>query len=284
MLEYTQGGGGARFELLVLHDDAAREFAYGPARGLPEVKSAGYFTPALDELAAKNGWAVVSMKNDWKQVFPAPQSGVTAIDVLLEPDATMIRHAVANNARLLAAYPQGFALDASHRPHVTLLQAFVRTADLEQVYAAAGRVLAGADVNGMRLEAFKYYYAPSGAVGIAGICARPTPELLGLQAEIIAAVGPFMVERGTIGAFTAAHGDAATDEALIEYVATYVWKYAGQNFNPHVSTGVAPPGYLDAMLAEPFEAFGFSAAGAAVYQLGPFGTAVRRLRGWELGR
>src|SRR4029434_9410540 len=34
MLEYTQGGSGARFMLLVLHDDAAREFAYGPARGL----------------------------------------------------------------------------------------------------------------------------------------------------------------------------------------------------------------------------------------------------------
>ena len=50
MLEYTQGGSGARFELLVLHDDAAREFAYGPARGLPDVKL-GAFPPALDEQA-----------------------------------------------------------------------------------------------------------------------------------------------------------------------------------------------------------------------------------------
>ena len=69
MLEYTQGGSGARFELLVLHDDAAREFAYGPARGLPDVKL-GYFTPALDEHAKKDGWTVVSMKDDWKTVFP----------------------------------------------------------------------------------------------------------------------------------------------------------------------------------------------------------------------
>ena len=46
MLEYTQGGSGARFELLVLHDDAAREFAYGPARGLPDVKL-GAFTQAV---------------------------------------------------------------------------------------------------------------------------------------------------------------------------------------------------------------------------------------------
>ena len=69
MLEYTQGGSGARFELLVLHDDATREYAYGPARGLPDVKL-GAFPPALDELAEKAGWTVVSMKNDWKQVFP----------------------------------------------------------------------------------------------------------------------------------------------------------------------------------------------------------------------
>ncbi len=68
MLEYTQGGSGARFMLLVLHDDAAREYAYGPARGLPDVKL-GAFTPALYEQAKKDGWTVVSMKNDWKQVF-----------------------------------------------------------------------------------------------------------------------------------------------------------------------------------------------------------------------
>jgi len=70
MLEYTQGGAGARFELLVLHDDAAREFAYGPARGLPVVKSGGAFTPELEEHAKKDGWTVVSMKSDWKTVHP----------------------------------------------------------------------------------------------------------------------------------------------------------------------------------------------------------------------
>ena len=68
MLEYAQGGSGKRFELLVLHDDEAREFAYGPARGLPDVKL-GYFTSALDEHAKKDGWTVVSMKKDWKTIF-----------------------------------------------------------------------------------------------------------------------------------------------------------------------------------------------------------------------
>ena len=77
--------------MLVLHDDAKREFAYGPARGLPDVKY-GFFTPALEEHAKKDGWTVVSMQDDWKTVFPTPQSEITAIDILLEPDATMLEH------------------------------------------------------------------------------------------------------------------------------------------------------------------------------------------------
>ena len=52
MLEYTQGGSGARFELIVLHDDAAREYAYGPAQGLPDVKL-GAFTQAVYDQAQK---------------------------------------------------------------------------------------------------------------------------------------------------------------------------------------------------------------------------------------
>jgi hypothetical protein len=93
----------------------------------------------------------------------AAQAPVTAIDILLEPDATMLQHAKANNERLLKAYPRGFALDAAHNPHVTLV------------------------------------------------------------------------------------------------------------------SGVAPKEYLDRMLAEPFEPFAFSPAGAAAYQLGPYGTAAKKL-------
>ena len=223
MLEYTHSGSGARFELLVLHDDAAREFAYGPARGLPDVKY-GFFTPALEDHAKKDGWTVVSMKDDWKTVFPAAPSAVTAIDILLEPDATMLGHSADNNARLLKVHPAGFSLDEAHTPHITMLQCFARTADLDQLYAAAGKVLAGANVTAMKLEAFKYYYAPAGAKGVAGICAKPTPEILKLQADIIAAVKPFLAETGPIGAFTAPHANPAIDAAIIQYVSTFVPK------------------------------------------------------------
>lgn len=212
----------------------------------------------------------------------AKQSAVTAIDILLEPDATMLQHAEANNMRLLKVFPKGFALDAAHRPHITLIQTFVRTADLDKVYAATQKVLASANVNAMKLEAFKYYYVPSGAIGLAGIVAKPTPELLKLQKDLITAVAPFTVNTATMAAFTAGHNDAAIDAQMIAYVSSFVPMQTGEHFSPHVTTGVALKEYLDKMLSEPFKPFTFSPAGAAVYQLGPFGTAAKKLKEWEL--
>lgn len=69
MLEYTGAGDGARLKMLVLHDDAEREYAYGPAEGLPDTK-VGTFTQDLFDEAKKDGWVVISMKNDWKTIFP----------------------------------------------------------------------------------------------------------------------------------------------------------------------------------------------------------------------
>jgi len=69
MLEYTKEGDGARLAMIVLHDDAEREYAYGPAQGLPDTK-VGMFTQALYDEAKKNGWTVISMKSDWKVIFP----------------------------------------------------------------------------------------------------------------------------------------------------------------------------------------------------------------------
>jgi phosphoglycolate phosphatase-like HAD superfamily hydrolase len=72
MLEYTRAGTGVRLAMLVLHDDAAREYAYGPATGLPDTK-VGTFTQALYDEAKKDGWTVISMKNDWKRLFAFDQ-------------------------------------------------------------------------------------------------------------------------------------------------------------------------------------------------------------------
>jgi phosphoserine phosphatase len=66
MLEWTAAGSGARFVGLVHHTDAAREYAYDRQSNI------GRLDKALDEANAK-GWTIVSMKDDWKTVFPPEQ-------------------------------------------------------------------------------------------------------------------------------------------------------------------------------------------------------------------
>src|SRR5271168_216852 len=130
----------------------------------------------------------------------AAEHPVTAIDILLEPDATMIQHAEVVNARLLKHFPKGFSLDATHRPHITVAQRFARTAELDKVYAATEEVMANAKPGGWMLRAFKQYFMAAGPIGGAGIVVEPTADLLKLQQNLLDAVAPFVVETATAGA------------------------------------------------------------------------------------
>ena len=212
----------------------------------------------------------------------AQENSVTAIDIALEPDATMIQHAQAANARLLKVFPKGFALDATHHPHISMLQQYVRTADLDKVYAAAGKVLADEKVTSWNLKAFKYYYIPWKDIGLGHRGRALTDDLLRLQQELIDAVAPFTEKTGTAAAFVTTPEDPEINQPTIDYVAAFVPEATGKQFNPHVTIGIAPQDYLKEMLAEPFDVFTFSPASASVYQLGNFGTARKELKAWEL--
>jgi 2'-5' RNA ligase len=225
------------------------------------------------------GFASMLGHAEMSRAEPGP---VTAIDIALEPDATMIQHAKAANARLLASFPKGFTLDDTHHPHITIVQQFVRTADLDKVYAAAAKVLASERPTTWKLKAFKYYYIPSPPIGLAGIVVEPTEDLHRLQREMIDAIKPFTVKTGTPAAFMSTEEGRDIQQSLIEYVANFVSIAAGPKFNPHVTIGVATITYLDKMLAEPFDTFTFSPASASVYQLGTFGTARKELKALPL--
>jgi len=212
----------------------------------------------------------------------AQHNPVTAIDIALEPDATMVQHAIAANARLLKSFPKGFALDETHHPHISILQQFIRTDDLDKVFAAAHAVMAKEKPTTWTLKAFKYYYIPSPPLGLAGIVVEPTEDLHRLQDELITAVRPYTVKTGTPAAFFSDEGGRDIQKSLIGYVADFVTVAAGKRFNPHVTIGVAAEAYLKKMLAEPFASFPFSPAGASVYQLGSFGTARKELRALTL--
>jgi 2'-5' RNA ligase superfamily len=236
----------------------------------------------LKVLAALSIGLLGALLGNAQPLSAAEQNPVTAIDILLEPDATMVKHAEAANERLRKSFPEGFALDETHRPHISCLQRYVKTADLDKVYEAVGNVLAEEKPTAWKLKAYKYFYVVWQDIGLAGIVIEPTDDLIRFQKKLIDAIAPFTVKTGTAAAFVTTKEDPEINQPTIDYVATYVPNESGEKFNPHVTIGLASQDYLKEMLDEKFEAFTFLPAGASVYHLGNFGTARKKLKGWEL--
>ncbi len=198
-----------------------------------------------------------------------------AIDILLEPDQTMIAKAKAVNAQLRGAYAAGYELDATHAPHVTTLQRFVREKDFDAVTAAVAKVLAAERPTELQLKAQALDYVMWSGVAVTAFVVDRTPELMRLHEKIIAAVTPFAVNGGTAAAFV---GGVANPET-IGWVENFIPKSSGANYIPHVTLGVAPEAFAKQLKAAPFQAFGFKPVGVAIYHLGNFGTAAKKL--WQ---
>jgi hypothetical protein len=224
-------------------------------------------------------WCAHAQSSATDELTPA-----TAINILIDPDAAMLKAATAANERLRRVYPDGFALDATHHPHITCLQRFVKTADLDDVYQAVSHVLADEKPTTWTLKAYKYSYSSFGGLGLAGIVIEPTDDLIRFQQKLIDAVEPFTVKAAAAAAFFTTAEDPEINQATIDYVKSFVPNASGENFSPHVTVGAAPKGVLEKTLDEKFEAFTFPPAGVSVYQLGNFGTARKKLKSWELTR
>lgn len=212
---------------------------------------------------------------------PTPHA-ITAIDVLLLPDPTMIQIAKAANDQLREIYPKGFALDATHRPHITLLQRYVRTKDLAAVYTAVNKVFDRERPAGRELEATGYYYLNFENQGLAGIVIRPTPQLVQLQQEVIDAVKPYTEPDGTSEAYVTTPEHPDINESTLQYVKRFIPERIGKNYNPHVTVGVGPLDFVEKMKAAPFQKTQFKVIGAAVFQLGDNGTAQKQLWNWMI--
>lgn len=205
------------------------------------------------------------------------QDKLIAIDVLLEPDKRMLEEAQTWNARLREQAPEGFSLDETHRPHITLLQQYVAEKDLDRVLAAVKALAASEDLGNMKLTANGLYHIPSGKIGLQGITIEPSAEILALQAKVIGVMAPFRQLGGGEAAFTPDPTGTLFDPFLFKYVETFVEKQAGDKFNPHVTTGTGPIKWVEAREQEPFASFEFGVDALAVYKLGNFGTAAKRL-------
>ena len=205
----------------------------------------------------------------------ATNDQLIAIDILLQPDQTMVANANKVNAILRGNLPSGYSLDATHAPHVTLLQRFIREKDLPAVTAALTKVYATNPPTALKLKAQEIDYVMWSGVAVTVYVVERTPELMSLHEAVIKAVEPFSVSGGTGAAFVGTNINAET----IGWVENFIPKPSGPNYIPHVTLGIAKQDFANELKAKPFTQFTFSPVGAAVYHLGDFGTAAKKL--WQ---
>jgi hypothetical protein len=205
--------------------------------------------------------------------------GLVAIDVLLLPNATMTG-SVRELNRLLQHSRTGFAFDATHVPHLTLLQSYVRRSDLPAIAAAVDSAFRGQSPTALDLTAIGYFASPIGDLSAAGISVGTTPPLTRLQLDVVAAVTPFIRHGGTAAAFVDA-SKSATIGWTANYVDRFVAEASGTNFRPHVTAGLDHAEFVRRLVARPFTPFAFKIEGAAIYQLGEIGTARKQLWVWR---
>jgi hypothetical protein len=215
-------------------------------------------------------------------------SDLTAIDILIDPDEAAMKRAREVNGRLLESVPlpKGWALDDTHQPHITTLQRYVRTADLDQVYDAVGRTVAATDLDSLSYKATKITHADWGFPGVAPtvLLVETNGKVLDFQAALLAAITPFCESGGTAAAFVADPGEEIS-QTIVDWVEKFVPDQVGAGrYFPHLTVGVATFGDLKVIEAEPFDDFPVHPASVAVYHLGNNGTARKLLKAWPTAR
>jgi 2'-5' RNA ligase len=206
---------------------------------------------------------------------------VIAIDVLLLPDAVMVKKAQAANARLRESYPTGYTLGSEQVPHISLAHAYVRESSLPTIEEAVAKVAKDAKPLRWDLTATGYTYGDWGNLTITTIGIERTRQLDAFQVNVMKAIGWNRVDRGTAAAFSTSRELPKVEPEIVQYVENFVRNSSGKKYHPHVTIGVAHEDFVKRMQAEPFERFTFRVAGLAIYQLGGFGTAQKKLWEWE---
>lgn len=200
-----------------------------------------------------------------------------AINALLNPDAATVEKARAVNARLRQNEPRGFALDADHVPHITLVQTFVRQADLEVVAGTLQETVRSQPARQWQSTATGFTHLSDGERGLMGIVIQPSEDLRRLQQRIIDALAAFAVVDGSAEAFAPRADGRPVSSPTVEYVRHFLARRTAEHYHPHLTVGLGRLDFIEALEAEPFEPFPVQAEAVSLYQLGEYGVAQVRL-------
>ncbi|HLW30777.1 MAG TPA: hypothetical protein VKX40_00850 [Aequorivita sp.] len=205
------------------------------------------------------------------------KSEIIAIDILLTLPDKMYAQAIHLNQLMLSDYPESIKLDENHIPHITLLQCFVDKNDITRI----GESLEGlfSMVKNETLAAQEFVYSQDSEESFAMIRIENTEALLNIHQKTIEILKPFMVKHGTSASFIQNPDGSPINEFTLAYVPRFVESYSHENFDPHISLGVAKTKFLSILATSVFQPTTFQPRNLSVYWLGDSGTAQKLL--WE---
>jgi 2'-5' RNA ligase len=209
---------------------------------------------------------------------------LTAVDILIEPDPHAIERAREVNRRMPLSIPAGITLDDTHLPHITMLQRYLITDQIDDAYVAIERTLAATDASALSYHVpgitYSEHWGPPGqAAAVLGV--QPNQAVLDLQLNLLTAVAQHTGTAGTDAAFVRDPGQQIS-QTTKDWVETYHPDQTGPNYTAHLTVGLDTVEHLKELQAEPFDAFDVHPLALAVYQLGNNGTARQLLNKWPL--
>ncbi|MDN6280629.1 MAG: hypothetical protein L0J45_06465 [Psychroflexus sp.] len=205
------------------------------------------------------------------------QEGIIAIDVLLTLPTEVYDQATQLNHLIREDSPDNFILDKDHIPHITLLQCYIPESDLPQIEKALQGLYQTIKNDSLSAEDLQYSKDKTESFSSIGI--KKSVALLTLHKEVIELLKPYIVTDGSQESYVQNTDGTTIDQFTIDYVPQFVSAHSYDNYNPHISLGVAKTSVLDSLSENNFHPVNFQATSISIYQMGAFGTAQKLL--WE---
>lgn len=200
-----------------------------------------------------------------------------AIGVLLTVPEAISQQSIQLNRAILENHPDNITLDEQHIPHITLLHGYVQESDLSEIEQVLDEFYKSIELDS--LWADELQYSKDKTESFASIGIKRSPPLMTLHENVIALLEPYILAEGSQKAYVQNVDGTPIDDFTLAYVPKFVSAHSYDNYNPHISLGVAETALLDSLAQHHFRATKFKAKAIGIYQLGAFGTAQKRI--WE---
>lgn len=204
-----------------------------------------------------------------------PKEKIIAIDVLLTPSEEMDAQAIQLNTLMKQNNPETIKLDNNHIPHITLLQCFINEEDLPKINKALEGLFETIAQDSLKAESLFYYEEKEESFAMIRI--EKSAQLMEIHNKTIELVKLYIAKNGSEESFVQNPNGSPISESTVTYVPEFVEKYSYENFDPHISLGVAQKTLLDSLAQHVFKPIHFKPTSVSVYQLGDHSTAQKLL-------